>query len=321
MTECELDTCLPAQAAASLPTSSSGMSLSLPSSGTPTPAKSCASGFQASESSRAMSDPWTSRESWLEAMQSALASLVRTSAQQEKAQALMASEADSIERSCEQLTLFSLPGSSSKTPRSYEPEADTSSSPTWWRVDIPGATDSLPRLTLAPLTSEIGGGALRDVPTPTVCGNYNRKGASKSSGDGLATWVAKWPTPTASLASKGGRVTPRKARNGGTLIEAVSAQMFATPTSRDWRSGKASEATMMKNSRPLSEQIGGLLNPEWVEWLMGWPIGHTASAHWVTDKSRLQRLALGSVLEALGKAPKSARAAIATATQEAGAAS
>lgn len=315
MTECELDTCLPAQAAASLPTSSSGMSLSLPSSGTPTPARSCASDSPACESSRAMCDPWTSRESWLASMRSALASHARTFQQQEKARELKASEAASIEKSCEQLTLFSLPGSSSKTPRSYEPEADTSSSPTWWRVDIPGATDSLPRLMLALPTSAIGGGALRDVPTPTVCGNYNRKGASPTSGDGLATWVAKWPTPTASLASKGGRVTPRKARNGGTLIEAVSAHMFATPTARDWRSGKASEAseaTMMKNSRPLSEQIGGLLNPEWVEWLMGWPIGHTASAHWVTDKSRLQRLALGSVLAALGSA------AIAAATAQAG---
>ena len=78
-------------------------------------------------------------------------------------------------------------------------------------------------------------------PTPTVCGNYNRKGASKTSGDGLATAVLK----------------------------------CATPTARDWRSGKASEATMERNSRPLSEQIGGLLNPEWVEWLMNWPIGWT----------------------------------------------
>jgi len=34
-------------------------------------------------------------------------------------------------------------------------------------------------------------------PTPTVCGNYNRKGASAKSGDGLATAVQKWPTPTA----------------------------------------------------------------------------------------------------------------------------
>ena len=78
-------------------------------------------------------------------------------------------------------------------------------------------------------------------PTPTVCGNYNRKGASASSGDGLATAVTK----------------------------------CATPTARDWKSGKASQATHDKNSRPLSEQIGGSLNPTWVEWLMGWPLGWT----------------------------------------------
>ena len=114
-------------------------------------------------------------------------------------------------------------------------------------------------------------------PTPTVCGNYNRKGASKTSGDGLATAVANamWPTPTSSLGSKGGRITPRKSREGGTLIEALSARTFATPTARDWRSGKASQATHDRNSRPLSEQIGGSLNPTWVEWLMGWPIGWT----------------------------------------------
>jgi len=84
-----------------------------------------------------------------------------------------------------------------------------------------------------------------------------------------------WPTPTASLGTKGGRITPRKGREGGTLIEAVSARSFATPTARDWRSGKASEATHDKNSRPLSEQVGGSLNPTWVEWLMGFPLGWT----------------------------------------------
>ena len=78
-------------------------------------------------------------------------------------------------------------------------------------------------------------------PTPTVCGNYNRKGASPTSGDGLATAVLKCATPTAS----------------------------------PWRSGKASQSTMERNSRPLSEQIGGSLNPTWVEWLMGWPLGWT----------------------------------------------
>lgn len=32
-------------------------------------------------------------------------------------------------------------------------------------------------------------------PTPTVCGNYNRKGASKTSGDGLATALGGTPNP------------------------------------------------------------------------------------------------------------------------------
>jgi len=92
-------------------------------------------------------------------------------------------------------------------------------------------------------------------PTPTVCGNHNRKGASPKSGDGLATAVAK----------------------------------VATPTARDWKSGKASQATHDKNSRPLSEQIGGSLNPTWVEWLMGWPLGWTD----------LKPLATGKCLSAL----------------------
>lgn len=51
-----------------------------------------------------------------------------------------------------------------------------------------------------------GLGAMVHWPTPTVCGNYNRKGASATSGDGLAT------------------------------------------------------------------AVGGSLNPDWVEWLMNWPI-------------------------------------------------
>lgn len=77
-------------------------------------------------------------------------------------------------------------------------------------------------------------------PTPTVCGNHNRKGASKTSGDGLATAVKYWPTPTALNAKE---------------TNAPSESMRNTPT--------------------LAAQVGGSLNPNWVEWLMGWPIGHT----------------------------------------------
>jgi hypothetical protein len=77
-------------------------------------------------------------------------------------------------------------------------------------------------------------------PTPTVCGNYNRKGASATSGDGLATVVKMWPTPTAHNSKE---------------TNAPSEALRNTPT--------------------LAAQAGGLLNPSWVEQLMGWPIGHT----------------------------------------------
>lgn len=77
-------------------------------------------------------------------------------------------------------------------------------------------------------------------PTPTVCGNYNRKGSSATSGDGLATAVKIYPTPTAHNAKEGGYPSEHE-RN--------------TPT--------------------LATHAGGPLNPTWVEWLMGWPTDWT----------------------------------------------
>jgi DNA (cytosine-5)-methyltransferase 1 len=86
--------------------------------------------------------------------------------------------------------------------------------------------------------------------TPTVCGNYNRKGLSERSGDGLATAVMKWPTPTAHNAKEGGF-----------------------------------PAEYERNTPTLAAQAGGSLNPTWVEWLMGWPLGWTDLKPSETDKS------------------------------------
>jgi hypothetical protein len=118
-------------------------------------------------------------------------------------------------------------------------------------------------------------------PTTTVCGNHNMPGASKSAGWGSAEKL--WPTPTASLASKGGRITPRKGREGGTLIEAVSSRMFPTPVADNTGHRKSKYA---QGGTALSTSVGGQLNPEWVEWLMGWPIGHTALEPLATAKYR-----------------------------------
>ena len=95
------------------------------------------------------------------------------------------------------------------------------------------------------------GWAVRNVPTPTVHGNYNRKGASKTSGNGLATWVKQVPTPTCH---------DRKGKSGA-------------------KRGKGATGGPC-----LTMVVGGTLSPMWVEWLMGWPIGWTDCAVLETDK-------------------------------------
>ena len=89
-------------------------------------------------------------------------------------------------------------------------------------------------------------------PTPTVCGNYNRKGASATSGDGLATVVTQrtWPTATA---HKGWSPNHNRADTDDRLDYSVERESF----------------------QPGQQTPPMRLNPEWVEWLMGWPIGHT----------------------------------------------
>jgi hypothetical protein len=87
-------------------------------------------------------------------------------------------------------------------------------------------------------------------PTPTVSGNHNRKGASANSGDGLATAVKMWRTPAASDANK-------------------------------WSNQSLEERLAKGQQIRLNTQVspkggaGGALNPTWVEWLMGFPLGWT----------------------------------------------
>lgn len=54
-----------------------------------------------------------------------------------------------------------------------------------------------------------------------------------------------------------------------------SGETFATPQARDYRSGSLDRWNDPRRSRNLNDQVGGLLNPDWEEWLMGGPIGWT----------------------------------------------
>lgn len=97
--------------------------------------------------------------------------------------------------------------------------------------------------------------AVKWWPTPTVNGNHNRKGLSPQSGDGLATAVARFPTPRAADgAHLGTRPTPttlrRKEAGQANLSEFVleTTRTFPTPCARDYRS---------PNKLPFSERGGG----------------------------------------------------------------
>lgn len=107
-------------------------------------------------------------------------------------------------------------------------------------------------------------------PTPTVCGNHNRKGASATSGDGLATAVKMYPTPqTSDNRNRGNADTPAIARR-----IAIGKQVSLTMT-----------------------VSGGQLSADWTEWLMGWPIGHTALKPSVTAKCQPVQPRHGDCLE------------------------
>lgn len=85
---------------------------------------------------------------------------------------------------------------------------------------------------------------LKMWPTITQHGNYNRKGLTKNSGDGLATAVRMWGTPKCQ-------------------------DERAATTDR----GKSNLGEEVHGDSDISN--GERLNPDWVEWLMGWPIGYT----------------------------------------------
>ena len=85
-----------------------------------------------------------------------------------------------------------------------------------------------------------------------------------------------WPTPTA-MDAKGLDQNLRKdATSRRSVLLSQLVAMYATPPARDFKSPDMNENSKRPSKKTeLPSQIGGLLNPEWVEWLMGFPIGWT----------------------------------------------
>jgi len=105
--------------------------------------------------------------------------------------------------------------------------------------------------------------SIERFPTPRVCENDQGRGADAMS-DGVSSWKAQ------------GR--------GATLTTAV--RRMPTPTKSDHKGGGPS--MVRKDGKMRGDRldyaterkadgtaVGGALNPTWVEWLMGWPLGWT----------------------------------------------
>lgn len=112
----------------------------------------------------------------------------------------------------------------------------------------------------------------------------------------LASQICRqmWQTPRAGKTSDENEES-WKARNADGQVSTppltLAVKMWATPQARDFRSGEGHrfenpERTKNLNDQAAQTEASGQLNPDWVEWLMGWPIGWTASAPLATDKFR-----------------------------------
>lgn len=111
---------------------------------------------------------------------------------------------------------------------------------------------------------ESGLGAGYATPTATA----NQLAPSMQRHPSCHAWL---PTPKASDGTRGDCESERS-RRSPSLVSV--AKMLPTPTARDGKDcGAPSE--YRRNTPPLATHAGGQLNPTWVEWLMGWPIGWT----------------------------------------------
>lgn len=149
-----------------------------------------------------------------------------------------------------------------------------------WGILVRGVLSRLP--TLEPCTEENVGSSLRfeTIPTPTTQGNAEVSGQyNKRTGTTLAGYARMFPTP---MASDGIRSSLK--HGGGNMTLRGAVVQYPTPIARESNELGGSMERHQKLNRQndtLTRRIsgeeglthGGRLNPQWVAWLMGLPIG------------------------------------------------
>jgi len=191
--------------------------------------------------------------------------LAKTLAQRERAQASPESEADSGERWPGSLAKYD-PDTCSWRTAQYSLRGDLEEfSETWPRWGSMHDGECWERTMPVPHTSENASGFW---PTPNTIGYRS---------DGELRMLA-----AAGLSTEEFRAMTHRA------AESKRRAWYQTPTVQDaFSNGGPSQAN--RNTPPLNSVIGGALNPPWVEWLMGWPIGWTDLQPLAMDKFQAWR--------------------------------
>jgi site-specific DNA-cytosine methylase len=128
--------------------------------------------------------------------------------------------------------------------------------------------------------------AVLDSPTPVAGHNL-----------GLSHAARLWPTPTKSDGERGPDFAKAERGSGGDSLVTVAAAgprpepdpgetLWRTPTSTDWKGlsakswrerapGEGDATPRLADQVDARDGAAGALAPEWVEWLMGFPLGWT----------------------------------------------
>ena len=224
----------------------------------------------------------------------------RTLVQLERAQESTAPEAGCGSTWHGSLARFDRATSSWRTPQCSLLEGLDEFSETWPRWGMMRNGECSEQSTPELRTNENESGLSELWPTPCLPGNGGTNGKAKLKAMLLPTPLASlgtnggpnardssgrpelqmaammWPTPCA-RDHKGSGKTGQLRDSLDYAVErgATKSKSYATPQARDFRTGSTERWDDPERSRNLNDQIGGQLNPTWVEWLMGWPLGWT----------------------------------------------
>ena len=119
-------------------------------------------------------------------------------------------------------------------------------------------------------------------PTPVADDTGLRKKKYSQGGTPLSLAVQMqepklWATPTKAIAKGSTAGNPNRPNKGGGRDLRQDVKMYPTPAARDYKgmSGKGRQERKGNPKDTLPNAVGGSLNPAWVEWLMGYPVGYT----------------------------------------------